>query len=272
MQEPRPRPEGPLARGGERGALDPRSPVKRKATLVEGPPFWSDLPGLFAYPFRGDGLVRNLISAVFFAILFAILSRFPGLGPGGLILGATLAASVCGYVLSYFLSITRKTTEGEAEPPEWPDFRSFPEMAGEFASLFFLCLLPLAVPVAIAAWAGARVGGPAAFAAPLLASLPGLFYVPMSVLVYAITGSAREAFNPILVCASIGKCIGPYLLVTPFVYGILLLFFAASLASAFVPFSGILFYFLVFYLFMVLFRLLGLFYLQCQVRLGWYRE
>jgi hypothetical protein len=145
-------------------------------------------------------------------------------------------------------------------------------MLGQFATVFFLCLLPVVVPVAAAAWVGARIGGFAAVAAPVLAAVPGLFYVPMSILLYAVTESAGDAFNPVLVSASIRRCLGAYALLVPFVYGILALFFASFVVTSYLPLAGIGFYFLAFYFFLVLFRLLGIFYLQCQVRLGWYGE
>ena len=259
-----------MRQGPERGGLGPAPLLKRKREISEGPPFWSDLPGLFAYPLRKSGAVKLLLSSLFFAVVFGLLKGFNMLGIGGLLFGGILAFGFLGYIVSFFLAVVRRTIESDPDPPEWPEFSAFADHAAQFASLLLLGFVPLLLPVGAATWAAVKVGGFAAVAIPLLAAMPGLFYLPMAVLVYAVGGSVAEALNPVLVFHSIARCLGPYALAVPFVYAILAVFLAFLFLSQLVPFAWILFYAVSFYFTMLIFRLLGLFYLQCQVRLGWY--
>ena len=247
---------------------------RRREMVIVGRPFWEDLPGLFAYPVTGGGWIKIALSSCFFALIFLILKNMANFGLGGALLGLILSTGFLGYILNFLLSVTRRTTThpDDKDPPGWPDFRGFLDQASNFARIFTISIVPILAPVvayAVASWSVSWSPNPFVMG---LVLLPGFFYMPMALLVFAVSDNTFDALNPLLVFGSIFRCGGPYLIAVPFVFLILVLFVLAVIVSGYFPFSSILFYCFGFYFSMVVFRLLGLLYLQCQVRLGWFED
>lgn len=275
MNEPlgprRPRTPEELARGGGEPEPGGTGLYQRRSDVVDEAPFWSDLPGLFGYPFREGGIWTLLISAVLFAVLFGITNGARYFGFGGLILVALLSACLYGYIGAYFLHVAQRSANKEPDPPPWQDFSSFVENVREFARIFSIFFFPLILPLATYALIGYFSPGGVNPWILLVMALPGLFYVPMGLLTLAVTGNLGNALNPFFIFHSISRAPGAYSVVVFAFYLIYGLFALFQFVASFLPFSSVFFFALEFYFLMVIFRMLGLFYLQCQGRLGWYR-
>lgn len=248
----------------------PGEVYKSKIVPQESPPFWKDIPGIILYPFRKGGIVVLVMSAVFFSILFAIIKGAMIFGFGGFLLTLVLSIGFAGYIWAFFLNITRATIKGNDAPPTWPGFTTLMEHGTEFGKILAIILAPIGIPFGLY-WFICKNGivEPGFFLLALFL-FPGLFYVPMAILIYCVSDNVSDALNPIFVVASILRVALSYCGMAIFFYALCFLDLLAEKATAGMPLATIIYYIVSFYFSMVLFRLLGVFYLSCQARLGWY--
>src|ERR1043166_1887641 len=226
---------------------------------LEAKGFFSQLPGVFIYPFRKNGIWMLVIGMVVFALL-SFAARF---SLWALIFGT-------GYFLSYMQRIMTSSGQGEHEMPGWPDFSDF------FGDIIMPMLL-----LAGTAFACAAPGLACLFfgsdeikmaAIPLFAL--GAFYFPMAVLAVGMTDNIFS-LNPLVIIPSILKLFVPYLVAALFL-GVLFGVYKLSqiLADLIdVPvLSGLVISFLSLYFGALLMRVLGLLYFTNKDRLGWFNR
>ena len=179
--------------------------------------FFSQLPDVFMYPFRGNGLILLTAGTIFFGFL-SLLRRAPVSGIGMFAAAGKIMVTVIsfGYLFSYLQKIILSSAQGDDEMPAWPDFTEYwsdiirPYLQG--MALLLLCLGP-----ALLAGGGALVGfgltgdlpvGTAVLSAGL--ALIGLSYLPMALLAVAMADS-MAGINPLFVIPSILKVPVEYL-------------------------------------------------------------
>lgn len=247
-------------------------------------PFWKDLPGLFAYPVRGNGLGVLIVGTVIFAFT-AFVAKY------GYMWGWVVGAMSTGYLSAYYISVVKTSGVGQKSPPDWPDLSHPTDLGGYFfqwtlagVSSFFPCIL---------AWVFLwdKVPPPVLYMILGMGSLLGIFMYPMSILVTCLYG-VGAAFNYPFVVRSIMRIMGEYVMawVCMLVLGIVivllsvlgsLLGFGTIFAGAAVggELVGALLFLIVYeliamavslYGYMVFCRLLGQVYFFSQKKLGWF--
>jgi hypothetical protein len=234
----------------------------KKPSVKEGPPFWQDIPGLFGYPFRDHGVFALIISSVFFSVVFLLL-RF------SLFFGLLMSIALMGYIFAFLVKVTKKTIKGDPHTPDWPDFGGFFNYALQWFTLIFV---PIIGPIILYGYICSRVHMAGSPWVVLFLVLLGLFYIPMAILVFAVYESLTDALNPIFVMGSISKVFTSYILVVASFYVLYLISYLVQILAGAFPLAFIFQSFISFYFLMVIFRMLGLFYLNCQKRLGWFNE
>jgi hypothetical protein len=251
------------------------SPVQVQLTRPVQQGFYSSVPGVFIYPFRGGGFLILLAATV----VFAALEHFRG------IFSIIITITATGYLFSFMQTIIHSTVAGDTEMP------ALPGLDDVFAGCFRLlgCVLisfGLAIGLACLAVfneemrAGAMVGMIAAFAF-------GCFYFPMALLAVAMKDSVGAA-NPLVVMSAIFKVPLEYI-VTVILLGVafgirvlggfVLTLFASdtyttqSMSKLLISIGLSVFWsFFVVYLLAVNMRTLGLLYLTKKDKLGWFNH
>ncbi len=248
-------------------------------------PFWKDLPGLFTYPIRGNGLGILIVGSIFFAIA-GLVSNWGG------VWGWAAGMIITGYLAAYYVNVIKTTGVGQKSPPDWPDLSHPADMVGfgvqwflSGVAAFFPCLLVgfFVLPEMNNAIGWALLG---------MSALLGIFIYPMAILITALYGTVGAAFNYPFLVKSIMKIVGEYvmawvcLLVLAIVATLLFVLglalgFGASFGAGVV--GGELVLMAVFYLiygilqsaislygYMVFCRILGQVYYFSQRKLGWF--
>ena len=229
--------------------------IQRRAT------FFEMLPGAFAYPFKGNGLLLLFTGTIFFGFLDTLTSAI-GVRVF-LILGALIIVNIImyGYLFAYMQKIVRASAEGEDEPPSWP------EVTDIGSDIFHPCWLFLATTAA-AFVPGFLLTGFSPAAGFALLGL-GMLYFPMALLAVAMSDSL-SGLNPLIVVSAALKVPGPYL-VAAIVCGVLVVvrgivpnFFTLPVVSNFVlaPFWLI--------IVMIEMRVLGILYYTNREKFGWF--
>ncbi len=215
------------------------------------------LPGAFAYPFKGNGIILLAGGAVF----FLVLGFLPFIG---LLIG--------GYLFSYAKRIVASSAEGEAGPPDWPDFTNWvDDILIPYGHLLALVVLSFGP-----AWAAARFLPETLWyyqGTVIAATLIGAFLAPMGMLALAMFDTVT-ALNPVGLVWSILK-IPRHYLVAALAFELVIGAYVCSetLFSKFlpVPFLGDLVAGCVnLYLLAVAMRILGLLYWSKKEQLGWH--
>jgi FHA domain-containing protein len=240
--------------------------------------FFSQLPEVFTYPLRGNGLILLIGGTIFFGVL-ALLQRAPAIG---LFIGAMkllLGVISGGYMFSYLQKIIHSSAQGDDEMPAWPDFTNYwddiirPYL--QAVALVLICFGP--------AW---FVGGKALFefalggevqVVTILAfaalSLIGLAYLPMALLAVAMADSIAGV-NPLFVIPSILKVPLEYLVVCCVMAAALITqTICAALLERFIPLPvlpALLSGFVFLYFLTAEMRLLGVMYYANKDRLNWF--
>ena len=240
--------------------------------------FFSQLPEVFTYPLRGNGLILMIGGTIFFGVL-ALLQRAPAFG---LFIGAMkllLGVISGGYMFSYLQKIIHSSAQGDDEMPAWPDFTNYwddvirPYL--QAVALVLICFGP--------AWfIGGKellmyaVGEDVSVINVLVAiglALIGLSYLPMALLAVAMADSIAGV-NPLFVIPSILKVPLEYLVVCC-VLGAALITqtICAALLEHFIPvpiLPALLSGFVFLYFLTAEMRLLGVMYHANKDRLDWF--
>ncbi|MFA6135152.1 MAG: DUF4013 domain-containing protein [Phycisphaerae bacterium] len=251
-----------------------RAPAESSKPVVaesaEPRPFFVQIGGAFLYPLKGNG-PWLILGYVLFMIASYLLSYAQG--TGATILSLLIPSYLCAYVFKIVLT----TADGEAEPPDWPDFAHFWEEivqpAGLFIGSLLFCALP-AIAYAISKVSFSDEGDPHFNGSMhMVRSLlvVGCVFLPMAVLSAAMHDSLR-GLNPLLILGAIIKI--------PLQYAVavmaLLLVLALSVAAGSllqIPLVSIVAYCaIVLYAMMVEARIIGLIYAANATRLNWFDE
>ncbi len=269
---------------------------------IERPPppkgFYARLPGAFAFPFRGSGVLVLIVGTILLA------AAKMGAGMGGVGLRGGMGAGfrggmsfgwwglmarviIVGYLFTYMQGIIHSTALDEKEMPEMPSITNFwDDILLPCLQLIGLSLITFAPAIGVETWIIAT--GQEAMGVVLFSVLTlGCLYFPMAFLSVAMLDSVAAA-NPLHVIPSILKVPREYLVVLIALAGVLgiralgdfvlLLVFPKGLATHSVRklvemFSAQAFWSLVsLYLLIVGMRILGLLYLTRKDQLGWYNR
>jgi pSer/pThr/pTyr-binding forkhead associated (FHA) protein len=239
--------------------------------LPPGKGFYAKLPGAFAYPFNGAGIIIVLCAAVAFSAM-----NFISRG----ILGIFVRIALYGFVFLFMQNIISTTTSDESEPLD------FPEASGLFAAAFQLAATVfasfwLAIGLAIAMLCGVEIPPAAIMGSVIL----GGVYFPMALLVVAMKDSVMAA-NPLVVIPAMMKLPLKYSVTVVLMLGVFGIRQLGTLISGgagtvalrtrdqttfFVALGFQVVWALVsVYLLTVTMRILGLFYNASKRELGWF--
>ncbi|HEY5044117.1 MAG TPA: FHA domain-containing protein, partial [Verrucomicrobiae bacterium] len=165
--------------------LTPISPSPPKGLPLEEKGFFACIPEAFAYPCKGNGLVLLISGTIFFGVAGAARSFTGWLGPYGFVIGLGIGVFVTGYLFNYAKSIITSTANGEAAPPNWPDFTEWQEdIAEPFFQLAGLVVLYFGPAIILQWW---HPAGPAWAGVISLAAIGlGALLAPMGVMALAM--------------------------------------------------------------------------------------
>jgi hypothetical protein len=246
--------------------------------------FFARLPGAFAYPFRGAGVLLLIVGMVVVGAL-----KFGGImmGLGSirfLVFGVLLQIVAGGYLFTFLQSIIHSTAAEDHEMPDLPGMSNFIDDILMPALRFLgLTLISFGPMLALAIWGLVRGEPPPAFVM-IPAAIFGCFYFPMSFLAVAMLDSVGAA-NPLNILPSIFKVPREYLVTLVLLAAIY--FFRAlgdvvlkalfpegftthSMTQLFLMVAALAFWgFTSLYLLTVNVRILGLLYVTKKEKLGW---
>ncbi|HWV98106.1 MAG TPA: FHA domain-containing protein [Candidatus Acidoferrum sp.] len=160
--------------------------------------FFARLPGAFAYPFRGSGLLVLIVSTFLFAGL-QLLSR-------GL-LGLFSAIVAGGYLYSYMQNIIHSTA---AEDEQMPDLPGMDDIFGGFFRMAVVTILCFGPPITLGVLKLFFDMDTIPMSAIIATTALGCLYFPMAFLAVAMKDSVFAA-NPLVVMPAIFKVPGQYL-------------------------------------------------------------
>ncbi|HOX55365.1 MAG TPA: FHA domain-containing protein [Candidatus Paceibacterota bacterium] len=171
--------------------------------------FFARLPGAFAYPFLGSGVLMLIVSAV----VISIAEGFTGFW-----MSIPLMIAAYGYIFSFLQNIIHATANEEEEMPDLPGLDDVFGGALRLGMTVLICFgLPLALFVLrLFEWYDA----PATL--QIAAMLLGCLYFPMAFLAVAMKDTALAA-NPLVVIPAILKVPLGYLVTCTVVVGVYLL-------------------------------------------------
>ena len=227
--------------------------------------FMEELPKVLSYPFSGKGPWIILAGVIF----YVVVSYIP-------FMNLLLLFLWSGYFTSYMMKVVNASAEADPDPPNWPDVSS---IAGDIIMpyikllwVIFVCIVPpVAVGFIMVRYLG--MGRETVVPAMVLIALLSACYFPMALLAVAMSGNFL-ALNPLVVVPAIFKTIGQYiiclgaLLITLVISGVANAYLRNMLAIPVIgPAISIL---LELYFWMVLMRILGLFYNANSEELEWY--
>jgi hypothetical protein len=247
--------------------------------------FYARLPGAFAYPFRGTGVLLLIVGMLIFAgMRFGIGAMRVGFR--GLALGLVMQVFLGGYLFSYLQGILHSTIVGDQEMPDLPPMSNvLDDIIMPFFRLLgvsLICLLPMVI---LAIWYISQHETPSG-AVLVSAGLFGCIYYPMAFLAVATLDSVAAA-NPLVVVPSICKVPREYLVTVVLLAVVFTLrvvgdvminyyfgplgLFSRSMARLLEMFGAKVFWsFVSLYLLTVTMRILGLLYLTKKDLLGWH--
>jgi pSer/pThr/pTyr-binding forkhead associated (FHA) protein len=237
--------------------------------------FFSRLPGVFAYPFKGSGLFVLIVCTI-------VISALEFVSRGMLAIFTKMACY--GYMFAFMQNIIHSTTSENEEMPSWP---SMDDLGGGFTKFAACVILSFGVPLGLIVYAFFQDEESAAAPMSLLIPLIGLgcLYFPMSLLAVAMKDTPVAA-NPLIVVPAILKAPLEYTIAVV-VMGIVLgmrlggqfvleMIFGHSITThsmgeLFAMFGArSLWQFVAVYLLAVNMRILGLLYVAKKDRLGWF--
>ncbi|MCX7804318.1 MAG: DUF4013 domain-containing protein [Planctomycetota bacterium] len=267
-------------------------------------PFYSNMPGLFAYPFARGGAFAIVGGCLVFSILQLAIFGSMLLGPVGIFSGAALGVFFYGYILGFYFRIMKTSAAGQDHPPDWPDFDlgAMLDVSAKVLVLMLISLAPLGAWLAFSIFVLLPMLGPVAGSwIEALGTVPcllfSLYYGVMGIVNLGAHGSWESicripavirSYMPVLpelACLTLlgGAISGILAFVFGTAYAVLSLCLGGTvmalrqidigiMTGMFIGGALILLFlalFCFFYTAMVIFRLLGLFYRQVERRLVW---
>ena len=234
---------------------------KLNFTLANEGKFFSMLPDAFSYPIAGMGIAYLLIGVVFFGGLqiFAMVSM----------LGKMCALIGAGYFTAWLFKIVNETAMGQKEISNWPDVSDvYSDIIGPLWSSFLTVLASFGP--AIALFLAGIVVHPLFFLPALFFLAAGALFYPMAFLATAL--QTRLMWSPSIIIGSIGRVLGPYVVVCALSLAIgVALGIGGLIMQIMSPIlGGVLMYAASMYFTVVQMRLLGLLYFTNQRALGWF--
>jgi len=241
--------------------------TSRRVETEESESFYQLLPGAFAYPFKGDGVIILMVGA--FVFTFAhFVQRFTGF------LGLMIGVATAGYMFSFLKQIITSTVQGSNQTPDWPDLSNWLEdLVQPFGQMIALLVLAFGPALILEIWK--PFGTDYTGLAVLIALAAGALLAPMGMLALAVLDNVG-ALNPVALVLSIFRIPLPYFVATAVFETVLVLYavfshFAASLGIEW-PLSDVAQLVLNAVELCALaigMRVLGLLYRTHQDRLGW---
>jgi hypothetical protein len=185
------------------------TPVKLQIQRVVEKGFFERVPGAFAYPLRGVGVLIVIAGIVLFAMLRGGLACIQFRTARMVVFGIILEIFAGGYLFTYLQSILHSTTAEDRELPDLPGIGNFlDDVLMPFFRLLGLILFCFGPAVGLYVWYVLSPERPIGLGT-LGALLFGYLYFPMAFLAVAILDSFVAA-NPLLVVPSILKVAREY--------------------------------------------------------------
>ncbi len=256
--------------------------VQYEAVLERG--FFARLPGAFAYPVRGAGVIIVIVGMVLVGLVKAGEALFHWGTLRTIIFGTILEIFAGGYLFSYLQGIAHSTVAEDREIPDLPGISNFLEdVIIPFFRFLLLALICFGPAMGTAIWFGIS-RTPAAYYSFLATAALGYLYFPMAFLAVATLDSATAA-NPLVVVPSIVKVPVKYFIsLVPLAAMSALQWFAGLFLDRFFPerwtthamgeFLAMisvmaLMAFISLYLLILAVHLLGLIFVTSKSKLGW---
>jgi len=223
--------------------------------------FFQKFPGVFIYPFKGDGTFALIAGGVFFYLL-DLLARWS-------FLGIIVSAFVGGYYCAFMLGIIRSSVCEEDELPDWPSFTDWQEdifrpLVHVIGTVIF-CALPAGLYYFIQIHDKEHFDNVFWFLAGI-----GVLYFPMGLLAVAVYDSLA-GLNPLIVFIAIAKTPVQYLLaLLGLAVAVALSMWIAAMATEYLPIgSGLIITMTSLYFTAVEMRILGVLYNSNSEKLQW---
>ena len=240
--------------------------------LDEGPSFYRQIPGTFAYPFKQNGRILLFLGTICLTVMDTLTTS--RVGPLAIVFGFVLRLAFTGYMFAFMQSIIQHTAQGEDAMPDFPEFSSWwSDIMLPF--LFFVATMVVSFVPAIVAphlIPGTELDGIAQLAMLVI----GAFYFPMALLAVAMTDNF-VALSPHVVLPSIVRVFIPYIVTFLLLASLIGIRAGAEfLATDAAPqqlapkiVAALSLSFISLYLLTVEMRLLGLLFRIYRRRLGW---
>jgi hypothetical protein len=235
--------------------------------------FFSKLPGVFAYPFKGAGPFVLIVSMIVVAALDFISGGF----------GFFTRALFYGYLFAFMQNIIHSTASEDEELPGWPAWDDVGGCAVRLLGCVIFSFGPALGLFFYAVWNEESTAGIAMIPAMIF----GCLYFPMALLAVAMKDSPAAA-NPLVVLPAIVKVPLEYVVTVILLaaviairqageIGLVALFpkgmLTHSIATLFEMFGArVLWNFVGLYLLAVNMRILGLLYVAKKHKLGWFER
>lgn len=182
----------------------PCAPVEVQYEAIVEQGFYARLPGAFAYPIRGAGVIIVIVGIVLVGLVKAGEALFHWGTLRTIIFGTILEIFAGGYLFSYLQGIAHSTVAEDRELPDLPGISNFLEdVIIPFFRFLALALFCFGPAIGTAIWFGIS-RAPTAYYTFLGTAALGYLYFPMAFLAVATLDSANAA-NPLVVVPSILK-------------------------------------------------------------------
>jgi len=224
-------------------------------------PFHQDASAILSYPFKGNGPVLliggGLVFSVFY-LLFMISTLFAWI----------MFLFIAGYMSSYMITIIDASAQGKRNPPDFPDYVEFwDSILNPFGLACAALLIPVVLPAAYLLALGHNFG-----VVPFI--VLGLIYLPMALIVGAVSRNGFTPLNVPLVVKGITITYREYFPAILVVYGLYFVDFLIGLTIEMVLpalVSLLVVQTIGLYFLMVEMNILGRIYYNHRFSLGWFR-
>ena len=159
------------------------------------------LPTTFKYPLKGNGLILLITGTFFFGFLDVITTSPAMRIPFIFVMSLMVRAIMYGYLFAYMQKIVSTSSDGDDQPPNWPEVTDLGQDVYHPFWLFFGTMLASFGP-GLFLYMWQPLPG-------ILLMLIGAFYFPMALLAVAMADSLM-AINPLIVFSAILKVPGAY--------------------------------------------------------------
>jgi FHA domain len=198
------------------------TPVQVQLRIAEPVGFFKRLPGAFAYPLRGSGVIL-LVVGTFLLVLMKAGAKLMVWGNIRLfVYGIILQIILGGYLYAFMQNVVQTTATEDEEMPDLPGVANVWEdillPCCQFLGMVLMCFGP-----AMVLWVWAKLNDDTGIKiAQYVAFAFGCIYYPMAFLAVTVLDSVAAA-NPLLVASSILRVLKEYLATLVLLGGVLLL-------------------------------------------------